>query len=74
MHLSYADTGAFRFISMTGEAEIVRDLKKKRELWIEELERWFEDGPDSEDIVLIKVTPSVVGYWNGEDSGELTLD
>ncbi len=58
---------------MSGDAEIVRDPDKKRELWIEELERWFADGPESEDIVLIKVTPSAVGYWNGEDEGELTL-
>lgn len=74
VHLSYADVKRFRFISMSGEAEIVRDVQKKQELWVEELERWFEDGPESEDVVLIKVTPSVVAYWNGEDEGEVTLD
>ena len=47
---------------------------KKRELWMEELERWFDKGPDSEDIVLIKVTPTVVEYWNGEEQGEIVLD
>ena len=74
VHLSYADTKSFRFLSMRGTAEIVRDVEKKRELWLEELERWFEDGPDSDEIVLIKVTPSVVEYWSGEDQGELVLD
>jgi general stress protein 26 len=43
------------------------------ELWLEELERWFDEGPESDEIVLIKVTPSVVEYWNGKDNGELTL-
>jgi len=40
----------------------VHDVKKKRELWLEELERWFDDGPDGEDLVLIKVSPSSVAY------------
>ena len=73
VELSYSDTERFLFISMSGEAAIVHDVEKKSELWIEDLERWFEDGPESEDVVLIKVTPSVVAYWNGEEDGELTL-
>ena len=73
VQLSFSDTKNYRFISMSGEAEIVRDVEKKEELWLEELERWFDEGPESDEIVLIKVTPSVVEYWNGEDNGELTL-
>ena len=72
--LAYSDTKRYRFISMSGEAEIIRDVDKKKELWLEELERWFDDGPESEDIVLIKVRPGTVTYWNGEDQGELTID
>ena len=74
VQLSYADIENVRFLSMTGTATIVRDAGKKRELWMEELERWFDDGPDSEEIVLIKVTPTVVEYWNGEEQGEIVLD
>lgn len=74
VQLNYADTEQFRFVSMTGQAEIVHDPKKKKELWQKDLERWFEDGPESEDVVLIKVTPSVVAYWSGEGEGELVLD
>lgn len=74
VELSYCDPKRYLFISMSGEAAIKRDVAKKRELWIDELERWFEDGPDNEDIVLIKVTPGVVAYWNGEENEEITLD
>ncbi len=74
VELSYSDTSRYLFISMSGEAEIVRDVKQKRDLWVEELERWFDGGPDSDEIVLIKVTPTVVAWWNGEDGGELNLD
>ena len=74
VELSYADTERYVFISMSGEAEIIRDVTKKRELWVEELERWFDGGPESDDIVLIKVSPSVVAWWKGEDGGEIDLD
>ena len=73
VQLSYADITTFRFLSLSGDAAIVRDPKQKRALWMSELERWFPDGPESEGVVLIRVTPSVVAYWNGEDEGELTL-
>ena len=73
VELNYADTQTFRFVSMSGTATIVRDVDKKRELWIDDLARWFKDGPDSEDVVLIKVTPTVVAYWQGEDQGEIAL-
>ena len=73
VELSYADPKRYLFISMSGEAEIVREAEKKRELWVEELERWFDGGPESDDIVLIKVTPSNVAWWNGEDGGEVSL-
>ena len=72
VHLAYADTENFVFVSMTGDAQIVRDDRKKKELWQKELERWFEDGPESDDVVLIKVTPWKVAYW-GDDEGEITL-
>ena len=74
VELSFADPKRFLFISMSGEASIVRNVAKKQELWMEDLERWFEEGPDSDEIVLIKVTPAVVAYWNGEENEEITLD
>ncbi|HUQ80525.1 MAG TPA: pyridoxamine 5'-phosphate oxidase family protein [Gemmatimonadaceae bacterium] len=74
VELSYSDTKRFLFISMSGTAAVVRDREKKRELWVEDLERWFEDGPDSDDIVLLKITPVVVEYWKGEEQGEIALD
>jgi general stress protein 26 len=73
VHLSYADLQDWRFVSMTGRAQVVRDPEKKAELWMDDLERWFDDGPDSEGIVLIKVTPSLVSYWTRSGSGDLRI-
>lgn len=74
VQLSYAVPDEFKFIAMTGEAAIVRDVAKKQELWIKDLERWFPAGPESADVVLIKVRPTTVAYWVGEEEGEITLD
>ena len=71
VHLSYVDLEDWRFVSMTGRARIVRDTGKKNALWMEELEQWFDEGPDSDAIVLIKVTPSLVSYWTRNDAGEV---
>ena len=73
VHLSYADLEDWHFVSMTGRARLVRDVAKKTELWMEELGQWFDDGPESDAIVLIKVTPSTVSYWTRKDSGDLRL-
>ena len=73
VHLSYADLDQWRFVSMTGRARIVRDIQKKRDLWMEELKRWFDEGPESDAVVLIKVTPTIVSYWTKNDEGELRM-
>jgi general stress protein 26 len=74
VHLSYADPKTFVFISMAGKVKIVKDKAKKRELWDKELERWFEDGPDGDDVVLLKVRPETVAYWTKEGDDTLTLE
>jgi general stress protein 26 len=73
VHLSYVDLDRWRFVWMTGRARIVQDPKKKQELWFDELRRWFDGGPESNGVVLIKVTPLIVSYWTKKDEGELRI-
>ncbi len=71
VHLSYIDPNEFMFVSMSGECEIVTDVKKKKELWQKDLERWFENGPEGDDVVLLKVRPSTIAYWSKDGDGEI---
>lgn len=73
VQLSFTDLERWLFISMSGEASIVTDVAKKKELWMEELEQWFEDGPESDDVVLLKITPTTVAWWNREEQEEVAL-
>jgi general stress protein 26 len=61
------------FIAAEGKAEIIRDKAVFAEHWVADLERWFKDGIDTPDLVLIKVHADRVHYWDGEDQGEVTL-
>ncbi len=52
------------WVSIGGEAEIVRDTAKAKELWNAGIEAWFPDGPEDPDIVLVKVHADGAEYWD----------
>jgi len=73
VHLSYVHLDRWLFLSVSGRARIVRDVAKKQQLWQQDLAQWFDEGPESEAIVLIKVTPATVAYWSKTEAGELRM-
>jgi general stress protein 26 len=61
------------FITVQGEAKLIRDKKAFEAHWVDDLERWFEDGVDTEGLVLIKVHANRIHYWDGESEGEVAI-
>ena len=61
------------FISVEGNAELIRDKAAFEAHWTEDLDYWFKDGIDTPGIVLIKVHASRLHYWDGQDDGEIKL-
>jgi general stress protein 26 len=61
------------FITVQGEAELIRDKDEFKAHWTEDLERWFEDGVETAGLVLIKVHASRIHYWDGENEGEFAV-
>ena len=61
------------FISVQGDAEVIRDKAEFERHWTSDLERWFPEGTDTPGIVLLKVHASRIHYWDGEDEGELRV-
>lgn len=59
------------FIAIVGTAELIHDKARFAEHWVDDLERWFEQGIDTPGLTLIKVTAERIHYWDGEDEGEL---
>jgi general stress protein 26 len=60
-------------VAVQGEAEIVRDKAAFEDHWNPDLDDWFEDGVDTEGLVMIKVSAERVHYWDGEENGEVKL-
>lgn len=63
VQLTFADHGGPAFISVWGKGEIVDDIDLKRKLWQQELERWFQSGPEDPEVVLIKVSAHRIQTW-----------
>ncbi|QQN72948.1 pyridoxamine 5'-phosphate oxidase family protein [Croceicoccus sp. YJ47] len=61
------------FIAIEGEAKIVRDKAAFAEHWVDELDRWFEDGIDTDGVVMLHVAASRAAYWDGEDEGDFEI-
>jgi general stress protein 26 len=52
------------WVSLTGNAVVVEDAAKKRELWNGAVDAWFPQGPDDDSVVLIKVAAESAEYWD----------
>ncbi|QWC86432.1 pyridoxamine 5'-phosphate oxidase family protein [Nocardioidaceae bacterium] len=52
------------YVSMSGHAEIVRDDAKKKDLWNDQAAAWLQAEPTDDSVVLIKVVPDTVEYWD----------
>jgi general stress protein 26 len=56
-------SGSGSWVSLTGEATVVEDAAKKRELWNAGVEAWLPQGPDDDGVVLIRVEGRSAEYW-----------
>lgn len=62
--LAFADTGGQKYVSLAGEAEVLDDRAKVRELWGTPAKAWW-DSPDDPNIRVLKVTPHEAEFWDG---------
>lgn len=73
VNLSYADHDKSIYVSLAGEAEIVRDSQKARTLWNTFVQAWFPNGPEDPDLALLKVTVQQAEYWDSPSSKMVTM-
>jgi general stress protein 26 len=68
VQLAYMATEKGSWISIEGTAEIVDDDERKKKLWEKQLEQWFTEGPEDDDVVLVKVSADRIHAWaEGEE-------
>jgi general stress protein 26 len=73
VNLACADTDSATYLSLSGHAEISGDATHIKELWSPMAKPWFPDGPDSENLVLLKFVPSAAEYWDAPSSKMVRL-
>lgn len=62
------------FITVEGEASLIRDKAAFAEHWTKDLDAWFKEGIDTPGLTLVKVTAKRLHYWDGYDEGEIKLE
>ena len=72
VELAYIATEKGTWVSIEGTAEVVEDDDRKRELWADSLEQWFTEGPEDDDVVLLKVRADRIHAW--ADGKELVAE
>jgi len=53
-----------RYVSITGEARIVRDRALVDQLWSESWRVWFPGGKDDPSLAIVAVDPAEAWYWD----------
>lgn len=66
--LAYSHPGKSTYVSILGDAEIVEDKAKMKELWNPLIKAWFPEGLDDPKLALLKVNPYEAEYWDASSS------
>lgn len=64
INLAYIDGGKDTFISVAGEASLLQDPEKARELWNPFMKAWFPQGLDDPDLALLRIDIEEAEYWD----------
>ena len=61
------------WVSVTGAAEVVRDVEKAKQLWNAGISAWFPNGPEDPELVLLKVHADGAEYWDSPGAGVVSV-
>lgn len=61
------------YCSVQGTGKLHRDRDTLERHWVDDLGKWFEDGLDTEGLILIEVSPRRIDWWEGREQGEITF-
>jgi general stress protein 26 len=73
VNLAYASIEKQRYVSVSGQAHIVRDRAKTKELWKPAAKIWFPQGVDDPTLVLLRVDVITAEYWDSPSSKMVQL-
>lgn len=63
-------TDKMLFIDCYGMATITQNKNLIKEKWVDGLERWFPEGPETPGVCLIKLDAHRIQFWGKDGDGE----
>ena len=66
--VTYSEPSRQNYVSLSGDASLVRDAEAIASHWGEAMRTWFPKGKDDPDIALLKVDVTQAEYWDAPSS------
>ena len=66
--LVFAEREKGEYVSLSGAAQISQDRDAIRALWGPYADAWFSDGPDGEDVAMVRFRAIRAEYWETSTS------
>src|SRR5690349_17959345 len=59
------DHGDKAYLSISGQAEVLRDDAKAAVIWKKTDDMWWPDGPDDPNVRVLRLVPETAVLWDG---------
>lgn len=73
LNLAFCDAERGDYVSVVGRGELLEDRERAQALWSPMARPWFPEGPESPQLLLLKITPQTVEYWDSPNSKMVRL-
>jgi general stress protein 26 len=70
---AYRAEEGFTFVSVSGRVTIETDKELKERYWLDDLERWFPNGPTDPNVALIRLDAEEAQWWTEDGDGKADL-
>jgi general stress protein 26 len=70
---AYRAEEGFAFVSVSGRVTIETDQELKQRHWLDDLERWFPNGPTDPNVALIRLDADEAQWWTEDGDGKADL-
>jgi len=71
--LVFIDPEARAYLSITGRAAVLRDPAKAAEIWKATDKIWWPDGPEDQNLRVLRVDPKTAELWDGPSSSAVAF-
>lgn len=63
--LAFCSESSNRYVTVSGVASAEKDPARAKSLWNLQTQAWWPDGPGDPNLLILRVRPEDVEYWDG---------